>query len=100
MTKSEAIERAARIWGDHAQVLQGRLPNGGWDVALPGTQAMGATYHCIDGNGHATCHTACAEKEEIRDSFARIRRTRACYRCGASPEHCECPDEYEPEGVR
>jgi hypothetical protein len=36
----------------------------------------------------------------IRESFDRIRRTRACYRCGAGPEHCECPDEMEPDGAR
>lgn len=36
----------------------------------------------------------------VRDRFDRIRRTRACYRCGAGPEHCECPDEMEPDGVR
>lgn len=41
-----------------------------------------------------------APTEDVRDDFDRIRRTRACYRCGAGPEHCDCPDEMEPEGVR
>lgn len=36
-------------------------------------------------------------RAEVRESFSRIRRNRACYRCGASPEHCECPDQYEPD---
>lgn len=39
-------------------------------------------------------------RDEVLESFDRIRRTRACYRCGAGPEHCECPDEMEPDGVR
>lgn len=38
--------------------------------------------------------------DDTRDRFAAIRRTRACYRCGASPEHCDCPDQYEPDGAR
>jgi hypothetical protein len=40
------------------------------------------------------------EGQGVRESFDRIRRNRACYRCGASPEHCECPDEMEPDGAR
>ena len=57
-----------------------------------GTRTWGEEW--ID-EGTAEGHAA-----SIRESFARIRRTRACYRCGASPERCECPDEMEPEGAR
>ena len=41
---------------------------------------------------------ACAARIGItvREAFARIRRNRACYRCGSSPEHCECPDQMDP----
>ncbi len=37
---------------------------------------------------------------QVRKDFGRIRRTRSCYRCGASPEHCECSDQMEPDNAR
>lgn len=35
--------------------------------------------------------------DDLATGLARLHRNRACYRCGARPEHCECPDEYETE---
>lgn len=64
-------------------------------VAVRGVEG---SHHFI--GGIQVFSRADIEKATVRDDFARIRRTRACYRCGAGPEHCECPDEMEPEGAR
>ncbi len=61
-------------------------------------RAVSGTHHFI--GGICVFSRAEIEKALTRGDFDRIRRTRSCYRCGAGPEHCECPDEMEPEGVR
>lgn len=40
------------------------------------------------------------ENALISDAMSVLHRNRACYRCGASPEHCDCPDQMEPDGAR
>lgn len=32
----------------------------------------------------------------IADAMSVLRRTRACYRCGAAPEQCDCPTDEDP----
>lgn len=60
-----------------------------WEDESQPRQSEPACHMCHEASGNG-----------IREAFDRIRRNRACYRCGASPEHCECPDEYEPDGAR
>lgn len=40
------------------------------------------------------------ERALIADTMSVLHRNRACYRCAAAPEHCDCPDQMEPEGAR
>lgn len=40
------------------------------------------------------------ERVLISDAMAVLHRNRACYRCGAAPEHCDCPGQMEPDGAR
>lgn len=71
LTRNEAIERAAKIWGARVVV------NGPFRLAI--TCVSGATsathdvewwidtpdglHHGLDANGHTTCHRGCADLE-------------------------------------
>lgn len=42
------------------------------------------------------CHAPTkAAREDTREDFDRIRRTRSCYRCGAPIAACACPTETD-----
>jgi hypothetical protein len=61
MTATEARERALRIWKSPAFDLFSRA-NGSWEVDFL-TPVQGGLWHCLDVNGHATCHKVCEKLE-------------------------------------
>lgn len=73
MTISEARERAAQVWGDGRIIRLGLRADGGVDVELKPLTALAGqevgirertySFHRLDGNGHAICHTACQALE-------------------------------------
>lgn len=58
LTRLEAEERAATIWGDQVESIRPSWTAGEWFVDL-----RNGSGHTIDGNGHATCHQDCADCE-------------------------------------
>jgi hypothetical protein len=74
MTTHEIRERAGAIWGHERIIFLQQRPDGGADVELkPSPRVMQAgaqyghehtySYHRLDANGHAVCHTACKALE-------------------------------------
>ena len=67
MTRYEAALRAVTIWGKTVALMPAQTKGAWWvDVGDDG-----ANGHYLDGNGHATCHPACARLEE--DVYAPLR---------------------------
>jgi hypothetical protein len=57
MTKNEAVERAAKIWGEGCEVSS--IPRSGEAWVM-----KGGNRHHLDGNGHVDCHSWCRRREE------------------------------------
>lgn len=74
MTKHEAAERALMIWPGAriASVNGGTDGTQRWEVSVP----YDSLTHTLDGNGHATCHGACNEREEALNQLARSNKTK------------------------
>lgn len=62
MSKLLAEDRAKQIWGDQVkEVSATKIPHEDcWNVFL---YSKIAYWHKLDGNGHAICHTDCADVE-------------------------------------
>ena len=59
----------------------------------------------VEGTHHMVGSIQVFSRQEIEnaliaDAMSVLHRNRACYRCGAAPEHCDCPDQMEPDGAR
>jgi len=72
VTKNEALERAALVWGKErvisVQDFNGNAPGMWWVNLRPAgrasdTRARNYSAHSLDANGHVNCHGDCKTLE-------------------------------------
>jgi hypothetical protein len=69
MSKDEALERAAQIWGPNIIGVRPSEVQGQWIV-----EVAVRTTHTLDIHGHTTCHAQCHNLAKEYDAVASLRK--------------------------